>query len=452
MEVCDRLSDDIETRLQAMYHSGQVTAYIISILPASNLATGWVEQGLVSKGLPSNLDDKNNQETLVIPIDRFARIVSEYEQEVSHGLFIFGEQGSKQQKLVTILESPKTSPSQAIGFKTDGIQTRELIETISLFLPNKSKVAIDKDPNLDYIEELLSGAANGDVRHLLSLSLPAGKQKSASWIQKLLKTDLKSEEILAQYGQPHQISSTILLITRWLLGLDIFSKTKNPIASIMFTLASHTVLCLWDSYQNLASFAFVEGIDTDQTLRKYILPLWYTSEDVIESKPKAPKVVVEKREKKKQPIPQRSASVSTPSDSQSISIVRTRLNELTNRLSPLISHISTVKKRTTRVIKDSRIQSMSENSEKAIEELRRIEDETKILEDISKRLRQMEKQIENAASTGSINSPLGPDDIQKIVAKMTALREVIDKIEVEIRQLDSRTAEIESLKFNRQTG
>ena len=76
MEVCDRLSDDIETRLQAMYHSGQVTAYIISILPASNLATGWVEQGLVSKGLPSNLDDKNNQETLVIPIDRFAQILA----------------------------------------------------------------------------------------------------------------------------------------------------------------------------------------------------------------------------------------------------------------------------------------------------------------------------------------------------------------------------------------
>ncbi|MBE0525914.1 MAG: hypothetical protein IH631_03165, partial [Candidatus Thorarchaeota archaeon] len=216
------MSDDIDTRLSAMYHSEQISAYIVSKLPSGQLATGWIEQGLLTKGLPGNLQDKNNHETLVIPIDRFARLAREYEYEVGFGLFILGEQGSNRLKLVTILKSSKTNSFEAIGFKSDCIQTQELFNTISRLLSEKSTAVIDTDPNLDYIEELLSAAADGDVRHLLSLSLPVDKQKTASWIQKLLKSDLKSEAVIAQYGQPHQISSTILLISRWLLGLDIF--------------------------------------------------------------------------------------------------------------------------------------------------------------------------------------------------------------------------------------
>jgi len=439
---------DIEARLQALYHSKQVSAYIISKLPAGKLETGWVDQGLLSKGLPGNLQDKANQETLVIPVDRFSRLVREYEQEVILGLLILGEQDSNRSKIVTILKPSKGKSFKAIGFRSDSIHSQELIDTVSRFLSSTSTAAIDTDPNLDYIEELLSAAADGDVRHLLALS--TGKQKTASWIRNLLKTDLKSEVVLAQYGQPREISSTILLVSRWLLGLEIFKRTKNAIATILFSLTSHIVLCSWDSQQNLASFAFIEGIDAERTLRKYILPMWYTSEAVTKDKPKSPKVVIEKSGTRKQTESQKRVPASLPPDTQSIAILRTRLTELTNRLSPLISHLSKIKKRTTRVIKDTRIKNMSENSENAIEELRRIEDETKLLEDISARLRKMEKQIENGSSPLN-TSPLTPDEIQGIVSKMTDLRDLIDKIEVEIGQLDSRTTEIESLKFKRQT-
>jgi len=450
MEVCDRMSDDTETRLQAMYHSEQVSAYIISKLPSGQLATGWVEQGLLSKGLPGSLQDKTNQETFVIPIDRFARLAREYAQEVGFGLLILGEQSVSRSKLVTILKSSKSNSFEVIGFKTESLHTPDLMNTVYRFTSEKSNVVVDSDPNLDYIEELRNAAADGDVRHLLSLSLPTDKHKTASWIQKLLKTDLNSETVLAQCGQPHQISSTIMLVTRWLLGLDLFRKTKNAIATILLTLTSHIFLCLWDGQQSIASFAFVEGVDIHRTLRKYTLPLWYTTDDVIRDKIKAPKVVIEERGKQKQIKPPRSVSDSQPPDIQSISILRTRLLELTNRLSPLVTQIGTIKKRTTRVIKDTRIQSMSEHSENVIEELRRIEDETKMLEDISIRLQQMEKQIENATSTTNKDSPLSSDEIQRIVSKLATLRELIDKIEVEIGQLDSNTSEIESLKFKRQ--
>ncbi len=380
------MSEDIETRLQAMYHSKLVSAYIVSKLPEGKMTTGWVEQGILSKGLPGNLQDKKNQETLVIPIDRFTRLAWEYDQQVNLGLFILGEQGMNRSKLITIIKSSKSNSIEAIGFRSDRIQTPELINTISRFLSEKSEAVFDNDSNLDYVEELLSAAADGDVRHLLSLSFPSGKHKIAGWIQKLLKTDLKSEAVLAQYGHPHEISLTILLFSRWLLGLDIFKKTKNAIAIIIFTLPSQIVLCFWDGPQNLATFAVVEDTKIERVLRKYALPLWYTSSDVIEDEPKGPKVVIEKPPKKESQIQKIASSVTrvvsdtVSLDSQSISIVRTRLTELINRLSPLISHLDIIEKRITKIIKDTRSQSMSESSENTIEELRSIKNETKILD------------------------------------------------------------------------
>ena len=88
---------------------------------------------------------------------------------------------------------------------------------------------------------------------------------------------------------------------------------------------------------------------------------------------------------------------------------------------------------------------MGEHSDNALEELRRIEKDTKILEDISIRLREMDMQIETTVTS------LTPDEIQQIVGKMTALRNLIDKIEVEMGQLDSKVSDIESLKFKRRS-
>ena len=450
------MSEDIETRLQAMYHSGQVSAYIISKLPEGKLTTGWIEQGLLSKGFTGNLQDKKNQENLVIPIDRFARLTRDYSAEINLGLIILGAHGLDKSKLITLVSNQyfaRKGSINAIGFNSDNIRTSELIHIITRFLSETTESNIDNDPNLDYIEELLTDAANGDVRHLLSLSLPTGKHKHTDWIRKILKSDLKSEAVLAQIGDHHEFSPSVLLFSRWLLGLEIFKKTKNAIASILFVQGSQIVLCFWDSPQNLATFAIIEGVDIERVLRKYTLPLWYTSSAVTEDEPKGPKVVIEKPKKKESQTRKRSRSVSrmvsdsvTP-DNQSISIVRTHLAELINRLSTLISRLDGLEKRITKIIKDTRSQSMSEHSENATEELRSIKNESKIIEDISARLRMMEKQIDKTSYSDSMSS----DEIQGITSKMSVLRELIDKIEVKIDQLDNRVTEIETLRFKRRT-
>lgn len=442
------------TRLQAMHHSGQLSTYIVSTLPMGNLATGWIEQGLLGKGFTGNIQDKEIQEELVIPIDRFTRLIEDYGTDINTGVFILGEHGLNKSKFVTLTgkSNSRKDTVTAIGFNSATIETLELLGIIERFISQKVETTISTDPNLDYVEDLLTDVANGSVTHLLSLSLQHGKQKPMNWIKKIMQTDLSSETVLAQAGNPQEISQFILLLSRWLLGLDLFGNTKNAIASILLVQDTQIVLWFWDQPQRIVTFAIIEGISVDRVLRKFVLPLWYTPPESSQESI-GPKVVIEKTTKRQEITisDTKRKSDSTIPDSQSITIVRTRLTELNSRLSPIISHLNVLEKQITKIMKDSRFQSMSEQSDTAIEELRRIENETKILEDISTRLREMEKQIDTVTSSDSSSSSLSSDEIQKIVSKMAALRTLIDKIDVEIGQLDSRVSEIESLKFKRRT-
>ncbi|RDE13868.1 MAG: hypothetical protein C4K48_07595 [Candidatus Thorarchaeota archaeon] len=94
---------------------------------------------------------------------------------------------------------------------------------------------------------------------------------------------------------------------------------------------------------------------------------------------------------------------------------------------------------------------MKSHSDEAIKELGRIEDETRILEELSERLKKMERQMEDISSKHSSTSSIDAEYIQVIVTKISALRDLIDKVEVEMDQLDSRIGDIESLRFKRRT-
>ena len=437
------MPEQIVTRLQAMYHSGQLSAFIVSKFPTDTLPTGWIEQGLLGKGFAGNIREKKIQEDLVIPVDRFVRLFSESGFDLDKGLFILG--GLGQSKLITAISNLGNNESgsmNAIGLNSGNLQTHELIDITTRFMGQEPDSG-EEEPNLDYVEELLSDVANGNVTQLLSLPLQPGKQKTVSWIKKILKTDLTSEVVLAKSSNPQEISSIILLITRWLLGLDLFKNTKNAISSILLVRGTEVLLCFWNSSQKIATFAAVEGFSTKKVLTKFVLPLWYTSKGIPKTESGGPKVVIETA--RKTPSRVQKTQLPASSDSQSISIVRTRLTELNTRLTPLISNVSGIKKRISKFSKDTRLQSMSEHSDNAIEELRRIEKDTKILQDLSARLQEMDKRIETAGTS------LTPDEIQQIVGKMAALRTLIDKIEVEMGQLDSKVSDIESLKFKRRS-
>lgn len=441
------MPDDVLTRLQAMYHSEQLLSYIVAKLPESALATGWIEQGLVNKGLVGNLLDKKNQEDLVIPVDRFIRLISETQSEIDSGFFIIGTHDkSKHVAIVSNKKNKGIAPKTVIGLNVGNLQTHELLALVTRILTGKNGPAIN-DPNLDYVEELLSDAANGDVSHLLSLSVNSGKQTPLDWIKKILKTDLNSENVLAQSGDIQEISQSVLIFSRWLLGLDIFAKNKNTIASLLLAQGDKITLYFWDASQKITTFAIFNGVRLYTILWKYVHPLWYRSLIQIKGESSGPTVVIEKVKS----TDTRKKFSSDSAVSQSITIVRTLLTELERRISPLVTQLHMLKKRIEKMTSDTRFHSMSENSESAIEELRRIEKETKILEDMSIRLKELEKQLETITSSGHSSSELSSSEIQKIVSKLTTLRTLMDKIDIEMKQLDTRVSDIESLKFKRRT-
>ncbi len=90
---------------------------------------------------------------------------------------------------------------------------------------------------------------------------------------------------------------------------------------------------------------------------------------------------------------------------------------------------------------------MTRRSHDEIDELKSIENGIQILENLSDRLGALEGKIEELAISKPLKSSSGAENIQEIVSKISTLRNLIDKIEVEMEQLDSRINDIESLRF-----
>jgi len=90
---------------------------------------------------------------------------------------------------------------------------------------------------------------------------------------------------------------------------------------------------------------------------------------------------------------------------------------------------------------------MNHHPDDAHDESKHIDMKTQILEQLSDRLEVLESKIEEFTLLESMNSSLSAENIQEIVTKISALRILIDKIDVEMEQLDSRINDIESLRF-----
>lgn len=95
---------------------------------------------------------------------------------------------------------------------------------------------------------------------------------------------------------------------------------------------------------------------------------------------------------------------------------------------------------------------MVRRSNEASDEYDSNEKDVKELENLSRRLGVLEGKIEELITSKSMKSSLSTENIQEIVSKITALRDLIDKIEIEMEHLNTRINDIESLRFKRRSG
>jgi len=95
---------------------------------------------------------------------------------------------------------------------------------------------------------------------------------------------------------------------------------------------------------------------------------------------------------------------------------------------------------------------MARRWQEEIDELKSIEKDTQVLENLSLRLGLLEGKIDELAISKPMKTSPSTENLQEIVSKITALRDLIDKIEIEIEQLNTRINDIESLRFKHRSG
>ena len=387
-EELNPVTDDLPTRLQAMFHSGEITEFISAQMPAEKLGTGWMEKGLLLKGFTGRLEDKRNQKNLIIPADRFARLTRDLEGVAQPfvGLLILGSQGLATPKLcIAVYDSAEQSsmPMMTVAFWTKDLGFSEITRIITQHVLGHGYSNSKTEPDLDYTEQLRADVSTGDVRSLLSLRVPSENQNITEWIRDSLKQVNGSERVIAAAGDLNSISRIALLLTRWLMSLDVLKSAKNNIAAILFKFNDKTELCLWDSPHGIASFVTLNRTDIENMIDRYVTPMWSGSQDLGVPSAGTPEVVVGIRTKPREE--DRTSIVMAPRqiDHTVLSQIRTRLEMLEIRLQALENAPGDKLVATD--------QSMSIVQTKLAETISRLESVVARLNDLESRLRRVSK-------------------------------------------------------------
>ncbi len=381
------ISKDLATRLQALFHSGEISGYILSRLPEDSLKTGWIEQGLLSKGMKGQLRDKHNQESLVIPADRFSRLIRDLSDSGPTNIVIIGPRGFNEVKFVAMVFG-KPSSQSIIAFQVQNQSPLEIIRFLLEYGLGKNVSESFDEPNLDYVEQLRMDVEEKLVRDVLALSLPKGSTKLTEWIKAIVQEG-SSDDLLIRHGSSKNIPVFSALLTRWITGLELFRGIRSAIAACVFVKDGEVDVCFWDSPQRIATFASINGIGPEEISRKYLVPMWIEPGDSFQSPKKKREVVLESRvskDRKKSVI--HSVDQSSDDIRRSIESLRSRLDKL--RVSDLETRLDTLESvsTATSVIEKGSLDALQSRLAENIDRI----------EMLSKRLAELEQRIKKIST------------------------------------------------------
>lgn len=296
------MSDDATTRLQAMYSGNEILGYICSQLPASGLKTGWIEQGLLAKGLQGSLATKSNQEKFVQPTHEAVHLMADRAVDTpgKDGILILGESGLASPKLAIVLFDDKKSDNRfkkVVSFWTRDYSPQDLIRFIMKNFLDEPLSPDFSEPNLDYIEQMRIDSSDKIASELLCLSIPKEKFNTSLWIKKALNENEDEESsVVFRAGKLKQTPAFALLFSRWLIDLPIYQSLKNGVAAVMMKKKDCVELALWDSPRNLAVFSILSVLDLEGITRKYLVPAWHKKGDRIDPPARTREVIIAESE------------------------------------------------------------------------------------------------------------------------------------------------------------
>ncbi|MHA3963583.1 MAG: hypothetical protein AM325_008575 [Candidatus Thorarchaeota archaeon SMTZ1-45] len=380
------MNNEITTHLQALYNSGQISEYILARLPVGMLKTGWIEQGLISKGMKGNLRDKNNQESLIIPADRFSRLSRDRAEWDNLAILIIGPKGLTAKKFVAMVFGPQDSQC-LVAFQTQKISPYEIMDFLIQNALGEKLSGFFEEPNLDYVEQLRLDASEGELAEMTVLSLPKKQMKISEWMKEVLLSP-SSDSIEAQHGKSNKIPKFAALVTRWLTGLELFKNTSNGIASLVFWGPNIIDACFWDQPQRISAFIIFNHNNLDLLTTKYLTPLWIAAGESNATIQPTREVTVEPRKVSVSTTKQSTTEKYERSIALSKSDLDSIITDLTKRLDSLESHLRSSIPASEMVEKNRG--TMDVLHSRLLDNIERIESLSKRLFEIEKRLKRIQ--------------------------------------------------------------
>jgi hypothetical protein len=293
------VNEEAITRLQAMYSSSEVLGYLISQLPEKGLKPGWVEEGLLVKGLQEASSSKFNQENYIEPTHEAVHLMADRAMDAPGrtGIFILGEPGLESSKLVVVLSDDDRAPGRAKLVTTIWLRDytpQDLIRLVLKYLLGEKISPEFEEPNLDYIEQLRIDAIEWEAAEVLSLSIPGRKFNTSIWIKQAVQQPDDEYSIALRCGKLRQIPAFALLFSRWLIDLPVFEDLNLGVAAAIFRKEDMVELAIWDNPRELATFAILLDTDLEDITRKFLVPAWFERGDRIHPPARTREVIVSK--------------------------------------------------------------------------------------------------------------------------------------------------------------
>jgi hypothetical protein len=293
------VNDEAITRLQAMYSSSEVLGYLVAQLPEKGLKSGWVEEGLLVKGLQESSTTKFNQENYIEPTHEAIQLMADRAMDAPGrtGIFILGEPGLESSKLVVLLSDDEHARGRVKLVTTIWLRDyspHDIIRLVLKYLLREKLSPEFEEPNLDYIEQLRIDAIEWEAAEVLSLSIPGRKFNTSIWIKQAIEQPEEEYSIALRCGKLRQIPAFALLFSRWLIDLPIFEDLNLGVAAAIFRKEDNVELAIWDNPRELATFAILMDSDLEDITRKFLVPAWFERGDRIHPPVRTREVVVSK--------------------------------------------------------------------------------------------------------------------------------------------------------------
>ncbi|MFX0108207.1 MAG: hypothetical protein ACFE7R_07980 [Candidatus Hodarchaeota archaeon] len=280
------MTDDLLTRLQAMYADRHISGYLGARLPLGSLPDNWVEKGLIFKGLKGRMTTAANRARYVSPVQETIQLMIDRAMLDTGriGFFILGSQGLEKEKFVIILRDdsePELNKKQAVAFWSRDYTPLDLACLISKYCLSEDFKSSYEEPNIDYIEQLKIDASDNKLKEAICLSIPKAKFNTSKWIKSAIENS-KDSGVIYQYGKLRDTPAFGLLFSRWFTDLELQRSMRDPVAALVLAKEKVIEVSVWDMPRRIALFLVFKKEGVDEITRRLLLPAWAAPKEKIE--------------------------------------------------------------------------------------------------------------------------------------------------------------------------